>query len=191
MSQAITKERWYEAQIAERACHTFNRQEGYDHYRASYQKVFAYLGMQTDQQGKSIIEIGPADFPALAYCSNYKGTIVEPMVSGHLNASCNDLRISLIARPFEEVNVPIKEDEAWLFNVMQHVIDPDLFIAKCKSAAKTIRFFEPVDYPTCAYHPHTFTQQDFERWFPKSVKRYTDRLEGFFDSDCVYGTWTA
>ncbi len=93
-------------------------------------------------------------------------------------------------RAFEDIPHPPPVAETWLFNCLQHVRDPELVIAKAKETSGVIRFFEPVDYPTCVYHPHTFTQDNFERWFGDSVKRYTDRVPGFFDSDCVYGTWS-
>lgn len=186
--EAITKERWHRAQVAERSCHTFGLEQGVAVYRESYKKMFTYLGMDFCQHGKSIIEIGPADFPALAYCHNYAGTIIEPMPSEHLATFCSSHQVRLITEPVEECDL-MPCDEIWMFNLLQHVIDPELLVSKCKVAAKAIRYFEPVDYGTCEFHPHTFSQRDFERWFGGSVNRYTDRLEAFFDDDCVFGTW--
>lgn len=188
MIDPISKERWFLAQQSERRCHALDFKEGFAHYREAYQNIFRYLGMETDQHSKIILEIGPADFPALAYCSNYQGIIIEPMMSDHLVQFCGLNEIELITTPAEETNLP-DVDEVWLFNLLQHVIDPDLLIAKCKAASDVVRFFEPVDYPTCVYHPHTFSQDDFARWFDGCVQRYTDRLARFFDNDCCYGTW--
>lgn len=189
MIEAITRERWNQAQVAERKCHQLEVTAGFEHYRQAYANIFQYLGMETDQQGKTIIEVGPADFPALAYCENYQGVIIEPMPSESLEKFCEVNHIRLIPDPLEET-VLAQVDEVWIFNVLQHVIDPNLFIAKCKSVAKVVRFFEPLDCEICVYHPHTFSFADFERWFGL-VNRYTDRLEGFFDGDCCYGSWNA
>ena len=188
MIQAISKARWQAAQTAERACHTLGMDEGFAHYAKCYANVFRYLGMETDQHGKTVLEIGPADFPALAYCQNYQGIVIEPMQSDCLSLICETRDIQIINSPVEEADLP-SADSCWIFNVLQHVIDPELLIAKCKEVSQVIRFFEPVDYGTCEYHPHTFSQRDFARWFGDSVRRYTDRLPGFFDADCVYGTW--
>lgn len=188
MIPAISKDRWLQAQAAERACHALSFNEGFTHYAKAYANIFRYLGMETNQHDKTIIELGPADFPALAYCQNYRGIVVEPMPCDHLSLICETRNIEILTAPVEEIDLP-SVDEAWLFNLLQHVIDPELLISKCKEVAKAIRFFEPVDYGTCEYHPHTFSQQDFERWFGGCVKRYTDRVDGFFDADCVYGTW--
>lgn len=189
MIQPITKERWLSAQTAERACHGLEFTDGLGHYAQSYANVFRYLGMETDQHGKTIMEIGPADFPALAYCQNYTGIIVEPMPSDHLSLICGTRDIQIVTSPVEEIELP-EVEECWIFNLLQHVIDPELLIAKCKEAAEVIRFFEPVDYPTCEYHPHTFSEADFVRWFGDSVKRYKGgSVAGFHGSDCAYGTW--
>lgn len=187
---AISRERWEEAQTAERKEHALEYQKGFDHYNKTYEIVFRFLGMETDQHGRTILEIGPADFPALAYCSNYKGIIVEPMPSRHLNRFVKEQKIKLIHYPVEEIELPFV-NETWLFNVLQHVIDPDLFIKKCKAVSKVIRFFEPIDYPTAPHHPHTFTIMDFVRWFDKADRYVGGSVADFHQADCAYGTWRA
>ena len=185
--KAVTKERWLEAQTAERTFHAQDYCAGFEHYNQVYRYTFSYLSMDTNQHGKEIIEIGPADFPALAYCTNYKGAIIEPLPSSLLESFCKENRVLLIKQPVE--NIELHEcDEVWIFNVLQHVIDPELLVEKCKSAAKKIRYFEPVDYPTSIHHPHTFSQEDFANLFGEA-RRYTERLDKYFDADCCYGTW--
>lgn len=183
MIEPISRARWKEAQSAEIAVVSYDRENSY----RAYVHIFNYLGITFDQRGLSIVEVGCGGYPALAYCGepNEKMLIVEPL---HFD-SLQSLGIPWARAAFEDLHV-LRCDEVWLFNCLQHVRDPELVIAKAKNIAGAVRFFEPVDYPTCVYHPHTFTEADFERWFGDSVKRYTDRLPGFFDSDCVYGTWT-
>jgi hypothetical protein len=182
MIAAISQSRWQEAQAAELAVVQYER----EHSRRSYEHIFDYLGISFDQKGKSIVEIGCGAYPALAFCGepNNGMLIVEPLYF----QSLQDSGIPWARMAFEDMDL-LPCDEVWIYNALQHVRDPELVIAKAKQSAPVIRFFEPVDYPTCVYHPHTFTQADFERWFNGSVKRYTDRLPGFFDADCVYGTW--
>ena len=180
--EPITHERWLEAQAAEIAVVSYDEENS----RRAYGHIFDYLGMSFDQGGKSIIEIGCGAYPALSFCGepNNWMLIVEPLYFQPLQ----DAGIPWTRMAFEDTDL-LPCDEVWLFNCLQHVRDPELVIAKAKQIAYVIRFFEPVDYPTCVYHPHTFTQDDFVRWFGDSVKRYTDRLPGFFDDDCCYGTW--
>lgn len=191
----ITQDRWDVAQKAERKCHDefherFTREEGKDYYADTYAKYFSYLQMGYKHTGKIITEIGCADYPALEHCQVEKGYLIEPMPSSYLKdmvAKRPDLEI--IQRPVEEITIP-KSDEVWLLNVMQHVIDPDLFIKKCKEATNLIRFFEPIDWPIEIYHPHTFDFDFYKGHFPEAVK-YEGNDKNFHTSKCAYGVWTS
>lgn len=181
MIAPVSSERWHEAQAAEITVATYDRANSH----AAYRKIFSYFGIDTNQHGKVIVEVGCGPYPAVLYCVNVKAVVFEPLWTKP--AYCEkDIEWKQMA--FEDSG-NLSADETWLFNVLQHVRDPELVIAKAKQVANTVRFFEPVDYPTCIYHPHTFTEDDFKRWFGESVRRYTDRLPGFFDADCCYGTW--
>jgi hypothetical protein len=173
MIQPITQSRWLEAQTAELTATSYERENS----RRAYEHIFDYLGMSFDQAGRYIVEVGCGAYPATSYCENVRAWVIEPLRFDSLS----DMGVKWIQKALEDI--PLRDlpqvNEVWLFNCLQHVRDPEL------------RFFEPVDYPTCVYHPHTFTEDDFRRWFGDSVKRYTDRLPGFFDADCCYGTWRA
>lgn len=186
----ITLDRWHQAQQAERKLHKMGFNEGIGHYYWSYRNYFKYLDILPDQQGKMIIEIGPADFPAFMFCYNINGIIIEPMQSDYLAEIAKRIDIDVCTTPVEHANKLPKCDEIWLLNVMQHVIDPEVFVSKCKDAADVIRFFEPINQPTCEHHPHTFSDIDYINWYGIDVvKYYTDKLPGFFDDVCVYGVW--
>lgn len=187
MITPITQDRWLEAQAAEIAVVSYDRENS----RRACAHVFDYLGMSFEQDDKFISEIGCGAHPAIGFCSGAKGVVYEPLHFDALEILARAQRIVWYQRAFEDIPYPPKSDEVWMFNCLQHVRDPELVIDKAKDIAPVVRFFEPVDYPTCVYHPHTFSQQDFERWFGDSVKRYTDRKPGFFDADCAYGTWRA
>lgn len=181
MIEPVSQERWKEAQAAESRVVSYSL----DGAARSYQHIFDYLGMTAVQTSKTIVEIGCGPFPALMFCDGVNGIAYEPLFPKPNHCGSN---VVWIRSAFEEFDLNIKAHECWLFNVLQHVRDPELVVLKAKERAPIVRFFEPVDYPTCVYHPHTFTQADFERWFGKT-ERYTDRVAGFFDADCCYGTW--
>lgn len=186
MIQPVTQSRWQEAQAAEIAVVSYDRENS----RRAYDHIFRYLGMSFNQSGKCIAEVGCGAYPAVGFCKDVDGWAFEPLWFPSLEEMQSKVEIYWIKEPFEDADVnTIYFHEVWIFNCLQHVRDPELVIIKAKEMAPIIRFFEPVDYPTCVYHPHTFTEADFIRWFGDSVKRYTDRLPGFFDGDCVYGTW--
>jgi len=189
----ITSDRWNEAQQAERDCHDrlidkIGESATHSHYQQTYQHYFDYLGIEPDQHGKTIVEIGCADYPALEWCNNVNGILIEPLPSDRLNQFVDSRAdITLIKAKVEDIELP-ECDEVWLLNVMQHVQDPDLFIEKCKRA-KVVRFFEPIDCGICVHHPHTFTQEWYEKRFGDCVKRYLPVLN-FHGANCVYGVWS-
>lgn len=201
--RGISMERWQQAQNAERKLHTLGLEEGINHYQKTYQHYFAFVQLGFDLGGLSVMEVGPADFPALRYCKNYAGIVIEPMPSEHLQQFCKDAGVILFESPMENIDENMEglqaiqksgsvwlADEIWLFNVMQHIIDPQAFVAKCKSLARRIRFFEPINYPTSEYHPHTYTMEDFRNWFGDCVKEYKGgSVAGFHESDCAYGVF--
>lgn len=201
--KGISLERWKEAQAAERSIHDRDTQNNPEHYAWIYEQYFRYVGLGKNLEGLHIVEIGPADNPALAICSNYeKSIVVEPMPSAKLEEflKSRGSLILLINSPLEHIDdlsidnmrfdMPYTK-EVWLFNVMQHIIDPDVFVQKCKLLADRIRFFEPINYPTDVHHPHTYTIEDFNNWFGIEVTKFYQggSLPYFHTADCAYGVW--
>lgn len=183
----VTREQWLKAQEAERAFHNEDFDAGYAHYAESYDQYFKWLGIERDQKGKKIVEIGPADFPALAYCSNYhpRSFIIEPMPSDHLKRF--GIPISTEIAEFLHYTA----DEVWLFNVLQHVIDPNEIVKRAKEGATVIRFFEPINYGIDTCHPWNLTKEMFDKWFADCVKIYPagQDVRNFHTWECAYGVW--
>ena len=191
----ITKERWNEAQKAEREFHNDESLESaIDHYQNSYNQYFDYLNIDKikpiNSESKLILEVGCADIPSLTFCGGYEGIIIEPMPSPFLEKLISNFPILLIKDTVENAEIPFV-DEAWIFNVMQHIIDPELFISKIKHSANTIRFFEPIntDYNVC--HPQSYTLEFFKDHFGDCVKHYphNDKAVNFHEWECAYGVW--
>lgn len=191
-------DKWLAAQKAEREQHKFGYVDGILHYAESYTNYFHFVGLGKDLQGLSIIEVGPADFPALNYCKNWaQAWVVEPMISSTLGKICKERGIGVVLLPFEDLPddnfTPSKGNsltEVWLFNVLQHVADPEAFIKKAKVIADRIRFFEPINQPVTTYHLHEFSIQDYQSWFGECVQLYAGgSVKGFHEADCAYGVW--
>ena len=184
----ITIARWNEAQRAERSFHNGESfQEGFNHYMDSYGQYFNLLSIHWNQGSKKICEIGPADYPALVYCHK-KGIgsfIIEPMPSETLKR----FNIPIRQEPAEtcEYNV----DEVWLFNVLQHVINPYKIVERAKKQSKVIRYFEPINYGVNECHPWNLTKEMFEEWFPGSVKIWEPNqpVKNFHTWECAYGVY--
>lgn len=184
----VTQERWLKAQEAERSFHNEDFETGKEHYGVSYEQYFKHLGIDPDLKEKNIVEIGPADFPALGYCRNIgsKSLIIEPMPSDHLKR----FGITILNELAEDAQY--EADEVWLFNVLQHVIDPYKIVENAKKQVSVIRFFEPINYGVDQCHPWNLTMEMFNSWFGESAKYYPPNPDAikFHTWECAYGVWT-
>jgi len=182
----ITLETWENAQFHERKWHDKNplTREQAEVY---YQGYFDHLDIDRDCKGKTIIEIGSADIPALSFCENVKGIIIEPLPSDKLLLTAKEKGIELIKLRAEDYYFP-KVDEVWMFNILQHVINPDVIIQKSLVASNCVRFFEPIEFGTDRMHLHNFTMDYFKQFF-QDVRRYErhEGLETFHKHQCAYG----
>ena len=191
MKTPISLDRWLSAQKGEKIYHISEGiEESFQHYRLSYSYYFRYLGIDPDLQGKSVIEVGPGRISSLLFCKNFsKSYVVEPTDYDGIDHLYLNSNIEILKQRAEECEMP-KVDEVWLFNLMQHVQDPDKLIDSCKKAAKVIRFFEPIDLPTNNEHPFSFSREDFVGYFGDCVKNYVSIGEpNFHSANCVYGVF--
>jgi hypothetical protein len=58
-------------------------------------------------------------------------------------------------------------DEVWIYNCLQHTIDPEKIVQKCMKAAKVIRMFEWIDLEPHLGHPHKLTEVELNAWTGK------------------------
>jgi 2-polyprenyl-3-methyl-5-hydroxy-6-metoxy-1,4-benzoquinol methylase len=54
--------------------------------------------------------------------------------------------------------------EVWIYNVLQHVQDPELIIQNAKRLAPTLRIFEWINIPVCPGHPHELKAHLLQQW---------------------------
>ena len=190
VKKSIGKDRWVIAQEEEKLHHIHESiEDSLNKWKEIYDFYFRYLKINLDLNNKTILEIGPARVSALLYCNNYGPSfIVEPTKYDDTEHLYINKDITFIRDLYEDCESPIV-DEIWLFNVLQHIQDPDLFIDKCKKSAKTIKFFEPINTPIETHHPHSFTFDDYVKYFGNSVKLYKGSTEKFHTADCVYGIY--
>lgn len=201
--------KWLKAQEVERTMHTMEYAEGLVHYATVYNHYFEYLALGKDLYKLIVIEVGPADFPALAYCHNFTdGWVVEPMPSEILSQITEEKQLKLIADAFEEESDAINwlfktveetklqthhKVEIWFFNVLQHVLRPHAVVEKAKVIADRIRYFEPINEPITEYHLNKFSLNDFNAWFGNerdTVNFYKGGSKpDFHTADCAYGIW--
>lgn len=119
-----------------------------------------------DMRGRSVIDLGGGPVSMLLKCINlgYGSSVVDPCPYPEwVAARYAEAGIHYIQKPaeeFDELNI----HEVWIYNVLQHVIDPQKVISNAKRAARVVRFFDWVDIPPHPGHPHELTATSLSKW---------------------------
>ena len=186
-------ERWNIAQNIEKICHEGVLSELIKHYTSVYKIYFKLVDLPEDLNlnGKSIMEIGPAKISAISICQNYKQSyVIEPIIYDTGDYYTDKSNINFIREPAETCFFP-NVDEVWLFNILQHVINPVKIINNCKKYSKIIRFFEPIDWEINDAHPHKFDINFYKTHFGlNNTHLYVgNSISNFHSSNCAYGVY--
>lgn len=125
------------------------------------------MGITFDLGGRDVIDIGGGPVSMLLKCSNRGAcTVVDPLINdfpawvrgrySENGIACDDLR-------GEEIYFG-GYDEAWIYNVLQHVDDPEQVCANARGAAGVVRVFEWIDIPAYDGHPNELDQESLDGW---------------------------
>jgi len=123
-----------------------------------------------DLEGKNVLDIGGGPVSMLLKALN-RGpdcTVADPCkypqwvqdryeIAGihSIQVAGEDLKIGWSGKQYDEV---------WIYNVLQHTIDPELIIANALEFAPVIRMFEWVDIPPHQGHPHELKKVLLDYW---------------------------
>lgn len=55
-------------------------------------------------------------------------------------------------------------DEVWIYNVLQHVENPEKIIGNARDIAPVVRIFEWIDIPPCEGHPQELKEDKLNEW---------------------------
>jgi glycosyltransferase involved in cell wall biosynthesis len=140
-------------------------------------------------QGKSVLDVGGGPVSTLLRFKN-KGycAVIDPCeYPNWCHVRYDEAGIDFINKPAEEMVFAEEKtfDEAWFYNCLQHVMDPDKIIENCKKYAKKIRFFEWLEMGVTPGHPHNLTEAWLRKHFG-DCGRVVD-LGGF---KAFAGEWT-
>lgn len=116
---------------------------------------------------QKILDIGGGPVSMLLKTVNLgEGTVVDPceyplwVVARYKEANINYYRLPAEGLP----EMKEKFDEVWIYNCLQHTIDPEKIVKNAKQVGKLIRLFEWIDHPTNAMHPHMLTEENLNKW---------------------------
>jgi len=137
-----------------------------------------------DMKGKSVLDIGGGPSSLLLKAVNLsRGKVVDPIeypqwtrdryLLKNIEYSCN------VGEEIDEEGW----DEVWIYNCLQHAVDPAEILRNAKKAAKVLRIFEWIDIPAHDGHPHELTERSLTEWIqPKDQRGYVVQLN---ESGCV------
>ena len=63
-------------------------------------------------------------------------------------------------------------DEVWIYNCMQHAVDPEKIISNAKRVAPILRIFEWIDIPAHDGHPHELSEDLLNKWIGGNGANY-------------------
>lgn len=121
-----------------------------------------------DAKGMYILDIGGGPISLLLKCNNLAyGKVVDPCpYPAWVAERYAEARIDYVKKSGESID-DSGFDEVWIYNVLQHVEDPELIIKNALRAGKVLRIFEWIDIPPHEGHPHMLTAEKLDEWIGK------------------------
>ena len=164
--------------------------EDLKHYTYAKYMGLTQNGYSFDVGGKSILDIGGGPASILLKTTNLKkGKVIDPIEYPKWTIErYNSKNIDVLVDIGENVNEE-GWDEVWIYNCLQHVIDPQKIIENAKKSAKVLRIFEWINIPPHDGHPHCLTKENLDTWIGGSGN--TIQLsESSCYGECYYGEFS-
>jgi len=131
-------------------------------------RVYAPLmGIGWNLHGAAVLDIGGGPVSMLLKAHNRGGcAVIDPLIDRFpqwVRDRYLESGIEAWAMRGEDIDFD-GYDEAWVYNVLQHVDDPTAVCANARASASVVRVFEWIDIPAYEGHPHELTQDALEEW---------------------------
>lgn len=119
-----------------------------------------------DLGGRSVLDLGGGPVSLLLKCQNLgSGMVVDPcLYPTWVGTRYDEAGIDYLQAPAENLAHLGEFSEAWCYNVLQHVLEPEAVIATARRHASVFRIFEWLETPPCEGHPHTLHAADLNEW---------------------------
>lgn len=122
-----------------------------------------------DLEGRSVLDIGGGPVSMLLKTVNGGvRCVVDPCpYPDWVRQRYDEADIRVWKMPAEEyrgTGMKGRYEEAWIYNCLQHVIDPKRVIEVARQQANLIRIFEWIETPPVEGHPHTLHADELNQW---------------------------
>lgn len=131
-----------------------------------------------DVGGKTILDIGGGPVSMLLKAKNLKaGFVCDPTPYPKWVSERYTAKKITLWKGEGETEQDTTYDEVWIYNVLQHVRDPEKIIQNALRAAPVLRLFEWIDIPPHEGHPHMLTAANLMGWLGARATRVVPVLE--------------
>lgn len=132
-----------------------------------------------DLEGKSVLDIGCGPTSLLLKSVNLgKAKAIDPLrYPDWVAERYKYAGIEYVQVKAEDL-VETGYDEVWIYNVLQHVIDPAAIIGNAKRAGKIVRVFEWLEIGVAPGHPWNLLEDQMNEWFGGEGKVNPDVARG-------------
>ena len=123
--------------------------------------VPGYIGGNFNLRGKSVLDIGGGPISLLLKSQNRgRSVVVDPCsFPTWVHDRYKAANIEYIQMMGEEIPSELGEfDEVWVYNVLQHAMDPEKILQVAKDHGKVVRVFDWVNTQPTPGHPNTLTK---------------------------------
>ena len=122
-------------------------------------------GFYFDVEGKRILDIGGGPTSMLLKTLNLSlGMVCDPIrYPDWVYARYIHKGVASVVMSGENLDT-VGWDEVWIYNVLQHCVNPERIVQNARRAASVIRLFEWIDFPPHPGHPHMLTEANLSKW---------------------------
>ena len=143
-----------------------NKQLVYAHQMNLVQTSLGEKWPVYDLGGKNVVDIGGGPVSMLLKCIN-RGpncTVIDPGYYPEWTVARYEHAGIRVVRAGGEEPIDGQFDEAWMYNCLQHTVDPEQIIKNARAAARVIRVAEWVEAGESLGHPHELHASVMDSW---------------------------
>ena len=156
MTVTETQQEWKDAQAWERNWWLNN--PGMHSFEISKGDAVAKFLQIGDVSSKSVLDIGCGPFSLLQRIKARVAFALDPIDYGPLEEAYARQGITRLIIKGEDLGDNYGTfDEAWIYNCLQHVEDPDKILRNAIAVSSCVRLFEWINLPPCPGHPQMLT----------------------------------
>ena len=167
---------------------TFKHQETYIDVMGIRNDYFHAPDNSLNLSGLNVLDVGGGPSSILLRTNNLKGNqhegvktgvVIDPLrIIDYHKIRYDYYGIKFINDQAENIDLYYNEmgyfDECFIYNCLQHTLDPIKILDKVSLLSKRIRIAEPINVPVDNMHLHMFTEKYFEQYFSKKQFKCND-----------------